>query len=104
MNLRRLAAVARKETLHLLRDWRSLTLALAIPLLLILLYGYALTLDLRQVPTVIWDQSRSVESRELLSMFNNSPYFNVKGYHEGYDGLAAGPESRRGDGGSGGSQ
>ncbi len=87
MNLRRLAAVARKETLHLLRDWRSLTLALAIPLLLILLYGYALTLDLRQVPTVIWDQSRSVESRALLSMFNNSPYFNVKGYHEGYDGL-----------------
>ena len=37
MNLRRLGAVARKESLHLVRDWRSLTLALAIPLLLILL-------------------------------------------------------------------
>ena len=87
MNLRRLSAVARKETLHLLRDWRSLTLALAIPLLLILLYGYALTLDLRQVPTVIWDQSRTPESRELLSMFHHSPYFAVKDYRDNYDDL-----------------
>ncbi|MFH0781145.1 MAG: ABC transporter permease [Pseudomonadota bacterium] len=87
MKLRRLAAVARKESLHLIRDWRSLTLALAIPLLLILLYGYALTLDLRNVPTVIWDQSRSPESRELLSLFGNSPYFTVRGYRDNYPGL-----------------
>jgi ABC-2 type transport system permease protein len=44
-----------------MRDWRSLTLALAIPLLLILLYGYALTLDLRKVPTVVWDQGTARE-------------------------------------------
>ena len=69
MNQQRLFAVARKESLHLLRDWRSLTLALAIPLLLILLYGYALTLDLRNVPTTVWDQSRSPQSRELLNLF-----------------------------------
>ncbi len=87
MKLRRLAAVARKESLHLLRDWRSLTLALAIPLLLILLYGYALTLDLRNVPTVVWDQSRSPESRELLSLFGSSPYFTMKGYRDNYPGL-----------------
>lgn len=87
MNLRRLIAVARKETLHLLRDWRSLTLALGIPAFLILLYGYALTLDLRQVPTVVWDQSRTSESRDLLSMFHSSPYFTVKDYRDGYVGL-----------------
>jgi ABC-2 type transport system permease protein len=87
MNLRRLTAVARKESLHLVRDWRSLTLALAIPLILILLYGYALTLDLRLVPTVVWDQSHTPESRELLSLFQSSPYFAVKGYHEDYQGL-----------------
>ena len=87
MNMRRLVAVARKESLHLLRDWRSLTLALGIPVLLILLYGYALTLDLRQVPTVIWDQSRTTESRDLLSMFHSSPYFTVKDYRDGYTGL-----------------
>jgi len=84
MKLQRLNAVARKEALHLLRDWRSLTLALAIPLILILLYGYALTLDLRLVPTVVWDQSRSPESRELLSLFESSPYFTFKGFYDDY--------------------
>lgn len=87
MNFRRLGAVARKESLHLMRDWRSLTLALAIPLILILLYGYALTLDLRLVPTVVWDQSRTPESRELLSLFQSSPYFAIKGYYHDYQGL-----------------
>ena len=84
MNLRRLAAVARKESIHVIRDWRSLTLALAIPLILILLYGYALTLDLRNVPTVVWDQSRSPQSRELLSLYQGSPYFSVTGYLDNY--------------------
>ena len=51
---RRLAAVARKEFLHVLRDWRSLTLALAIPVLLVCLFGYALTMDLNHVPTAVW--------------------------------------------------
>ena len=87
MSPRRLAAVARKEMLHVLRDWRSLTLALAIPLVLILLYGYALTLDLRQVPTVVWDQSRTTTSRELLSLFGSTPYFSIKAYQEGYHDL-----------------
>jgi len=84
MNLRRLAAVARKESIHVIRDWRSLTLALAIPLIMILLYGYALTLDLRNVPTVVWDQSRSPQSRELLSLYQGSPYFWVIGYLDNY--------------------
>jgi ABC-2 type transport system permease protein len=87
MKLQRLAAVARKESLHLLRDWRSLTLALAIPLLLILLYGYALTLDLRNVPTAVWDQGRSPQSRALLSLFASSPYFSIQSYRDDYQGL-----------------
>ena len=84
MNLRRLAAVARKESIHVIRDWRSLTLALAIPLILILLYGYALTLDLRNVPTIVWDQSRSSESRDLISLYQGSPYFSLVGETDCY--------------------
>jgi ABC-2 type transport system permease protein len=87
MNLRRLAAVVRKETLHVIRDWRSLTLALAIPIIMILLYGYALTLDLRNVPTVVWDQSRSPQSRDFLSLVQGSPYFSVTGYADSYHDL-----------------
>jgi ABC-2 type transport system permease protein len=75
---RRLMAVARKEFLHVLRDWRSLTLALAIPVLLVWLFGYALTMDLNHVPTAVWDQSRSPQSRELISLLEGSPYFDIR--------------------------
>jgi ABC-2 type transport system permease protein len=83
----RLAAIARKETLHVLRDWRSLGLAIAIPMLLILLFGYALDLDVDDVPTVVWDQSRTPQSRELLAVFNGSPYFSLGGHCDDYRGL-----------------
>jgi ABC-2 type transport system permease protein len=84
MNPQRLVAIARKEFIHVLRDWRSLFLAIAIPIIMILLYGYALTLDLRKVPTVVWDQSRTPESRDLLSLFQGSPYFSITRYQDTY--------------------
>ncbi len=87
MKRQRLFAVARKEFIHVSRDWRSLFLSLAIPVILIMLFGYALTLDLRKVPTVVWDQSKSLESRDLLSLFAGSPYFSMVGYHDTYKGL-----------------
>jgi len=88
MKARRLLAVARKESLHLLRDWRSLALALAIPLLLILVYGYALTFDLRHAPIVICDQSQSRESRELISLITGTSYFDLLAYVTDSDDLA----------------
>ncbi len=87
MKLQRLLAVARKEFLHVFRDWRSLYLSLAIPIILIMLFGYALTLDLKKVPTVVWDQSKSPESRDLLSLFSGSPYFSMVGYYDTYAAL-----------------
>jgi ABC-2 type transport system permease protein len=75
--LRRTLAVARKEAIHLRRDWRSLMLALAIPVLLILLFGYALTLDLKNVPTVVWDQSHTPPSRDFVSLIQGSAYFEL---------------------------
>jgi ABC-2 type transport system permease protein len=84
MNLKRLTAVARKEFIHVMRDWRSLYLSLAIPVILIMLFGYALTLDLRNVPTVVFDQSRTAQSRELLSLYQGSPYFSMVGYYDDY--------------------
>ena len=67
MNARRVTAVARKEFLHVLRDPRSLGMAIAIPMLMLLLFGFALTLDVDHVPLVVWDQSRTPDSRELVS-------------------------------------
>jgi ABC-2 type transport system permease protein len=84
MNPRRLIAIARKEFLHVVRDWRSLVLAIAIPMLLIALFGYALTMDLKQVPTAVWDQSQSPESRRLISLFDGSAYFAVNHFTDSY--------------------
>jgi ABC-2 type transport system permease protein len=88
MNAQRLFAIAHKESLHLLRDWRSLALALAMPLLLVLIYGYALTFDLRHAPIVICDQSQSRESRELISLMTGTPYFDLLAYVANSDGVA----------------
>ncbi len=79
MNLRRLWAVARKETLHIRRDPRSLGLAIGIPMLMLVMFGYALTLDVNRVPFVVWDQGNSVESREFVARFTATPYFALRG-------------------------
>ncbi|MFB3812610.1 MAG: ABC transporter permease [Terriglobales bacterium] len=84
MNAVRVWAVARKELLHIVRDPRSLAMAIAVPMLLILLFGYALTLDVDEVPLIIWDQSETRASRGLLDAFHGSRYFRVLGYARSY--------------------
>src|SRR5579863_661722 len=84
MNLRRLKTVAKKELLHILRDARSLTLALALPLVMLLLFGYALTLDVDRIPTFIYDLDKTPESRELIDQFRGSTYFQILGVVNNY--------------------
>ncbi len=77
MNLRKIAAITRKEFYHLIRDYRSLYLAFAIPLILILLFGYALSLDVEDVRTVVVDYDGTKQSRDLVRRLDASPYFQV---------------------------
>ena len=78
MNLRRLKAVAKKEFLHVLRDPRSLMMGIGMPMMLLFLFGYALTLDVDRVPLAVWDQSQTVQSREFISRFSGSRYFDLR--------------------------
>ncbi len=80
MNPVRVQAIIRKEFYHLIRDYRSLYLAFAIPLLLILLFGYALSLDVDNVETVVVDQDRTDLSRDFIRRLDASPYFHVKAH------------------------
>ena len=80
MNLRNIQAIARKEIYHLIRDFRSLYLAFAVPLLLILLFGYALSLDVDHVKTVIVDEERTDLSRDFVQRLGASPYFKIVGH------------------------
>ncbi len=79
MNYRRLKAVAKKELLHIVRDVRSLYLALALPLVMLLLFGYALTLDVDRILTYVNDQDRTPQSRVLIDQFRGSRYFQIIG-------------------------
>lgn len=72
-------AIAQKEIYHLIRDFRSLYLAFAIPLLLILMFGYALSLDVEDVKTVVVDYDNTDLSRDFVRHLDASPYFNVIG-------------------------
>lgn len=83
----RVMAVARKEVLHILRDYRSLLMALATPALLLILFGYALTLDVDNVPMAVWDQSETPRSREFVSRFGGSRYFSLRMRVDNYDDL-----------------
>ncbi|MEI6609706.1 MAG: ABC transporter permease [Deltaproteobacteria bacterium] len=77
MNPLRIKALIRKEIYHLLRDYRSLYLAFAIPLLLIILFGYALSLDVDNVETIVVDYDKSELSRDFISKLDASAYFHV---------------------------
>jgi ABC-2 type transport system permease protein len=78
--MRKVIAVATKELRQILRDRRTLLILLFIPAFFLLLYGYALNFDIRNVSIVVKDQDRSTKSRELVSAFVNSGYFNLLGY------------------------
>jgi len=85
MNLRRVNAVAWKEFIQIRRDPRSLGLALVIPMFLLIIFGYGLSLDIDHVRTVIWNQDASSElTRDFLLNFKNSKYFKIVGYADNY--------------------
>ena len=77
MNPLRIKALIRKEIYHLIRDYRSLYLAFAVPLLLIILFGYALSLDVDNVETIVVDYDKSELSRDFISKLDASAYFHV---------------------------
>lgn len=78
--MRQVLAVASKELRQILRDRRSLLILLFIPAFFLLLFGYALNFDIRNVKLAVQDQDRSTQSRGLVSSFVNSGYFSLVGY------------------------
>ena len=77
LDLSRLWAMSRKETLQLARDRRSLLLAFALPLLLLVIFGYAIVWDVRDIALAVVDQDASPASRELVDGFLASGYFEL---------------------------
>lgn len=75
--MRQALAVGVKEFRQIARDRRTLLILLFIPAFFLLLFGYALNFDIRNVRLAVEDNDGSVESRQLVSAFANSGYFDV---------------------------
>lgn len=73
----RILAVIYKEFLQMRRDRMTLSLVFALPLVQLLLFGYAIQTEVKHIPTVVFDQSMSAESRDLLDAFTASGYFDI---------------------------
>jgi ABC-2 type transport system permease protein len=71
-------AIAKKEFIHIYRDPRSLALVILMPAILMLLFGYAVTLDVKKVPMAVLDRDKSQESLIFVQRFSASPYFNLR--------------------------
>lgn len=85
-NWNRFRAVLKKEFIQIRRDRPSLAMAVVMPVMMLLLFGYAVNTDIEHLPTVVWDQSQSTDSREMIEAFRNTrtldPDYSVEGYGE----------------------
>jgi ABC-2 type transport system permease protein len=77
MKIMRTRAIAKKEWLQVRRDYLSLAMAFLLPVILLLIYAYAITLDVHHIKTVICDRDKSSLSRELIAEFGRSEYFSL---------------------------
>jgi ABC-2 type transport system permease protein len=75
--LQRMSAVMRKEIIHIRRDPRTLGIMLALPVVMLMLFGYAVRLDVKNISLTIRDQDNTPESRELIRNFEQSGYYSV---------------------------
>jgi ABC-2 type transport system permease protein len=75
--MRKALAVCRKELRQIVRDRRTLIILLFVPAFFLLLYGYALTWDVRNITLAVQDRDGSPDSRALVSAFVNSGYFDL---------------------------
>jgi ABC-2 type transport system permease protein len=76
--LARLKQMLIKEFIQVFRDKRTRFVLIGPPIIQMLVFGYAATFEIHHVPTVVLDLDHSQESRELISRFTSSPYFDVQ--------------------------
>jgi ABC-2 type transport system permease protein len=88
MSFTRFLAVAKKEIVQVLRDSRSLTIVLIMPVILVLLFGYGVSLDLKHLPIYVYDHDASQQSQDLLKRFQASDYFEIVRVVDSYRDLA----------------
>ena len=88
-SITRVAAIARKEFIHISRDWRMVVAVLVLPLIQLLLFAYAISFDVRNIPAVTLDLDRTAASRAYLDAYTTSGFFNILGGVPDYAGVTS---------------
>src|SRR5439155_10238564 len=83
--MRRLFAIATKELLQLRRDNLTLAMMIALPVVQLMLFGYAIDTDVRHIPTVVYDQDRSAQSRDFAAGMRATGFYDLVGEVRGYE-------------------
>lgn len=76
----RIRAVMRKEFIHIFRDPRTLAVVMVLPVLMLVIYGYAINLDVRHLRTAILDEDKTSVSREFIRSLQHNEYFDIVQY------------------------
>ena len=85
--MKRLLALTWKELLQLKRDPHELRMIVMVPLMQLLIFGYAINYDVKHLKTVVLDESRSYESRELVAKMDATDYFDIVGRVDSFEEL-----------------
>jgi len=78
--LRRIVALAVKELLAILKDKKSRVVLIGPPIAQLLVFGYAATFDLDNIPVAVYNEDRSAPSRELVARLTGSVHFDIVGH------------------------
>ena len=79
-SLQRIVALAVKELLAVLKDKKSRIVLVVPPLLQLIVFGYAASFDLNDIPIAIYNEDRGALSRELVARITGSPHFHLYGH------------------------
>ncbi|MET0286634.1 MAG: ABC transporter permease [Polyangiales bacterium] len=82
--MNRFLAVAWKEMLQLRRDRPTLSMMIVLPMMQLMLFGYAINTDVRNIPAVVFDQDQSAESRDLVARLLATGFYDLRGYVREY--------------------
>ena len=85
--MKRFGPMFRKEFIQMRRDRLTLGIMVGIPIIQLLLFGYAIQTDVRHIPTVVLDESRTPASRDVIAAFQNTGNFRIVAHVDGRDAL-----------------
>ena len=91
----RVLVIAQKELLQLRRDRLTLAMMVVLPILQLLLFGYAINTDVRHIPSVVYDQDASAQSRDLVRTLQATGFYDFIGPVASYDDIGRALRSNR---------